>query len=113
MDVAISNNGSVIYVTDKIKGVLGMDRQGTQLYTFRSHELEEPNGICVDNYNNVIVCGYMSNNIIELNETLDNHNVLVNDSEIISPNFVSYDGSSSTILVVCSNKYAILTLRKQ
>lgn len=112
MDVAISNNGSVIFVADKIKGVLALDREGIQLKQFRSQCLEEPRGLCVDMDNHVIVCGFMSNNIIDLGTDLDQPSVLTKEGQCNSCNSISFLPRRSMFAVTCSDSN-ILTLFKR
>lgn len=112
LDVAISNNGSVLFVADKFKGVLALDRKGIQLKQFRSQSLEEPRGVCVDLDNHVIVCGFMSNNIIDLDTDLDQPRVLTKEGQCTSCNSISFLPWCSMFAVTCCDSNILTLFRR-
>lgn len=116
MDLAVSNNSSVVYIADKHKGIFAVDRQGVILSEFRSYILEEPGGICTDFNNHVLVCGFMSNNVIELDKTLEDFAVVADRSTIRSlrsPCSVCFLPWNSTFVITSSDFNGILTLRQK
>ncbi|KAH3802905.1 hypothetical protein DPMN_156702 [Dreissena polymorpha] len=66
---AVSPTGDKIYVTDYNRHqLLTLSRDGTLLSTFTDHELQNSLGVHVTPAGQVLVCGYSSNTIIQVDE---------------------------------------------
>ncbi|XP_045211708.1 uncharacterized protein LOC123563149 [Mercenaria mercenaria] len=68
MRIAVSNDGSKIYVTDGEKGLITLKKSGEVTPAFSDPEMKWPWGICVDNNDQLFVCGSSSNNIMQVRD---------------------------------------------
>lgn len=68
MRIAISNDGSKIYVTDGDKGLITLKKSGEVTPAFEDPQMKWPWGLCVDNNDQLFVCGSSSNNVIQVRD---------------------------------------------
>ncbi|XP_052236173.1 uncharacterized protein LOC127847961 [Dreissena polymorpha] len=68
MRMAISNDGSKIYVTDGEKGIITLKKSGEVLPPFQDAALKWPWGISADNSDQLFVCGSSSNNVVQIRD---------------------------------------------
>ncbi|WAQ95260.1 hypothetical protein MAR_027950 [Mya arenaria] len=68
MRMAISNDGSRIFVTDGEKGIITLKKSGEVLPPLQDPAIKWPWGICADNNDQLFVCGSSSNNVVQLRE---------------------------------------------
>lgn len=54
------------------------DLQGSMIWKFKCDDIHEPHGITADNYGNIFVCGYASNNIIVISPKGDRSRTILN-----------------------------------
>ena len=65
-DIAINNEGTRIYVSDRDKGVIALGKSGKVKYVFNDSVLKTAFGICTNEKDELFVTGYDSNNVIHV-----------------------------------------------
>ncbi|KAH3866948.1 hypothetical protein DPMN_030072 [Dreissena polymorpha] len=98
----MSLSGDKIFVTNFFHDkVLTLAREGTVLHTFTDLDLERPRGIHVIAQGQVLVCGYGSNTIIQLDGqgTKKLATIATRRDRFIHPHSVCYNMSTSSIIV--------------
>ncbi|XP_053374260.1 uncharacterized protein LOC128546885 [Mercenaria mercenaria] len=106
MHLAFNIDESKIFIADNYKGVIAVDTDGKMLSTFTAPELAEARGICVDVNDDVIVCGYVSNNVLRVHGDMKTYDILVTESDgIKNPQALEYMVVSSKCLIAsnCMN----------
>ncbi|XP_052235704.1 uncharacterized protein LOC127847679 isoform X2 [Dreissena polymorpha] len=99
---AVSPSGDKIFVTNFIHDkVITLARDGTVICTFTDPDLEFPRGIHVTAKGQVLVCGYLSDTILQLDgEGKKKLTTLVTSKDgLCKPVSVFYNRSSSSIIV--------------
>ncbi|XP_045156496.2 uncharacterized protein LOC123522989 [Mercenaria mercenaria] len=66
--INVNTNRDCVYVADNSQGVISLDIQGNYLSTFTNPDLAQPQGVCTDEKGNILVCGYVSSNIVQISE---------------------------------------------
>ncbi|XP_045171116.2 uncharacterized protein LOC123533528 [Mercenaria mercenaria] len=82
--------------------------------TFSHRDLKQPEGICTDGRDQVFVCGFHSNNVVQLSSKHQQVKVILDETDgIKKPIAVHYDGLQSRLLVSCShsNEVFVFTLK--
>ncbi|XP_053385892.1 uncharacterized protein LOC123538583 isoform X2 [Mercenaria mercenaria] len=64
--IAVSDDGSRIYITDYHTGLHTIDSSGNHLYTFTDQELRGATGVCIDGEGHVLVSGALSENVLQI-----------------------------------------------
>lgn len=67
--LAVSWDGTKVYVTDERAGILVCDSNGKLISKITDPDLREPQGICLDASGNVFVSGFESDTVIKVNST--------------------------------------------
>ena len=65
-DIAINNDGTRIYVSDRDRGVIALGKSGKVKYIFNDPSLKTAFGICTNEKDELFVTGYDSNNVIHV-----------------------------------------------
>lgn len=65
--LAVSNDGSKIYVADTNKGLIVLENNGNVLANYKGSLLEGTRYVCVTDNGSVLVCGDISNNVVQVN----------------------------------------------
>ncbi|XP_060606687.1 uncharacterized protein LOC132758984 [Ruditapes philippinarum] len=65
-ELCVSDDGKMIHVIDKFRGVITIDIGGTLLWQYDNKELINPWGVCTDGTGHVIVSGNSSDNVVYL-----------------------------------------------
>ena len=99
--IKVSTRTKRIYVSNWFKHtVTCMDPDGTVVYQYKDPELRGPRGLCVDDEDNVIVCGCNSDNIHIVTSAGERSSIiLTGDDGIYGPRFVAYRRSDNTLIV--------------
>ncbi|XP_045165144.2 uncharacterized protein LOC123529035 [Mercenaria mercenaria] len=99
--LAVSNDGSKIYVADLDFGLISFDRNGKVLGKFNGPELGQASDVCTTNNGSVLGCGYRSKNVLQFTPDCKKiGEVLKCDAACSS---VCYDPKQSKIIVGCCN----------
>ncbi|XP_053382838.1 uncharacterized protein LOC128546052 isoform X2 [Mercenaria mercenaria] len=65
-NIALSDDGSLIYISYMDRGLVTIDSSGNHLYTFTDSELDRAGAVCVDGEGHVLVSDAYSNKILQL-----------------------------------------------
>jgi sugar lactone lactonase YvrE len=66
--VTCSDSGDRLFVTDWTNGVVVLDENGNYIETVKEPQIFGADGICADRRGNVFLCGYDSNNVIQMSQ---------------------------------------------
>ena len=100
-DLTVSARSNKIYVSDSDQHTLTcLKSDGTVVFQYKDPELNWPRGVCVDDEDNVIVCGWQSNNIHVVTAAGKKHDVILTSKDGISkPTSVAYRQLDHTFIV--------------
>ena len=80
--LTVSNDGSRIYISSILYGIVCRDRlSGEAIWKVKDTDDNYYSGICVDRYNNVFVCRYGKNDVVQFSPDGQLIGVVVNESE--------------------------------
>ncbi|XP_053389313.1 uncharacterized protein LOC128552306 [Mercenaria mercenaria] len=99
--ISVSTNRDRVYVADTVKGVITLDMQGNYLSTFTDPDLVQPQGVCTDKRGNILVCGYISSNIVHISE--DSKTMLGIIKTEQNPTSVCFDPHQNRLVVTHFN----------
>ena len=110
--INVSARTKRIYVSDWGQHtVTCMDQDGTVVYQYKDPKLRGPMGLCVDEEDNVIVCGKWFNNIHIVTAAGERSSIILTGNDGIKyPYSVAYRRSDNTLIVGCwdnENLYVI------
>ena len=99
--IAVSRSGDKVFVSDlRTNTVSCLTSEGTIVYQYRDDELIYPQGLFVDDNDNVIVCG--ANTVQVITAAGKKHKTLLSRNDGISkPQCVSFRPSDGTLVVCC------------
>ena len=92
-----------IYVFDwDQRTVTCLNSDGTVIYQYKDPELSQPRGVCVDDEDNIIVCGWNSHNVHVVTAAGKKHSViLTSKDDIMYPNSVAFRQTDNTMIIGC------------
>ena len=95
-----------IYVSDAKAGkVACLMSDGSTVYQYQCKGLKWPCGVCVDDEDNIIVCGYESNNVRILTASDRKHGRLLTSKDGIKlPLSVAYRSTDDKLIIGCQNQ---------
>lgn len=106
--IVASPDGSKIFVSDGIMGLMCLTKTGALVKRYKSKSLELPYGLTVDPAGNVFVCGSYSNNILHVNpDGGDIREVLNEQDGILVPLSVCLDYKRSLMIVTLTKSKQI------
>jgi sugar lactone lactonase YvrE len=109
----IHHSGNNIYYTDYDRHMYCIKKDGSNVFTFRSPDLKEADGIDNDRQGNVYVVGRRSNNIVRLSPDGQNSDIIMKEEDGISDPvtlcfskdvkklFVSNEGGKRVVVYHC------------
>ena len=99
--VAVSRSGDKIFVSDYLNNTVScLKSNGKIVYQYRDDELSDPQGLLVDDNDNVIVCGKVSHNVQVITAAGEKHTTLLTHEDGISPpQCVAFRPSDRTLVV--------------
>ncbi|KAL4216612.1 hypothetical protein ACF0H5_024335 [Mactra antiquata] len=101
-DITISDDHNMIHIVDYDKSVITLDMNGKICWEFSGEVLDGAYGVCTDGSGNVIVCGYMSHNVIMLGHNGDYKGEIVTQQDGVSdPHTVCFDVTQNKLYVGC------------
>lgn len=103
MRITMSNDGSRLYVTDGEKGIITLKRSGELLPVFDDPALKWPWGVCIDNSDQIFVCGSSSNNVLQIRDNAKIGVVLTTEDGVKDPMCILFFPVGSR-LIITTNK---------
>lgn len=99
--VAVSGNGSKLYVTDENTGLTTIDRSGKLLGIIMDNDLRGAQGVCVGNDGNVLVCGFESDTVIKIDGNGKQRigTVIQDNGDLSDPKSLCVDNQNSKLYV--------------
>lgn len=98
--LTVTPTGKQIYVADKDR-IVCMDRHGNVTSIYEDPSLRNTRGIDMDNEGNLYVCGYMSNNVLQITMHGIDFRCLINKEQIWDPWSIKFNETNGTIVVTC------------
>ena len=101
--LTVSARSNKIYVSDRDQHTLTcLKTDGTVIFQYKDPELDGPLGVCVDDEDNVMVCGGESNNLHVVTSDGKKHSVILTSKDGIKlPGCVAYRQTDKTLIVGC------------
>ena len=101
--LTVSARSDKIYVSDWGQHTLTcLKTDGTVIFQYKDPELRGPRGVCVDDEDNVMVCGVWSNNHHVVTSDGKKHSVILTSKDgIKDPISVAYRQTDKTLIVGC------------
>ena len=73
---------------------------GREVWQYNADYLETVIDVCIDGCGSVFVCGYISNNVLQFNETGERLGEIVSQTDgVVRPLSVCFDTTRSTLVV--------------
>lgn len=102
--IALSAMKELIFVTDKVNGLIVLNKDGKKVWIFSDPELKEARGVCVLPGDLVFVSGAGSSNIFQVDNDGRKEGMLVGPSNGLNrPLAIAYDEENSRIVVGCGS----------
>ena len=100
-NIAVSALSNKIYISDLEQDTVTCLRSdGTVIYQYKNAALRSPGGLCVDDEDNVIVCGGMSHNIHIVTAAGEKRSVFLTSNDGVEyPHCVAYRRTDHTMIV--------------
>ncbi|KAH3728946.1 hypothetical protein DPMN_054909 [Dreissena polymorpha] len=110
---AVSPTGDKLYIINNNQHkLLTLARDGSVLATFTDHALDNPNGLHVTPAGQVLVSGWGSNTIIQVDsEGKRKLATLAMEDEVVKPWSVCYNRHTASIIVGLYNKSSIIVFK--
>ena len=101
--LTVTARSDKIYVSDCDQHtVTCLSSGGTVIFQYKYSELREPRGVCVDDEDNVIVCGEGSHNVHVVTAAGKKHSVILTSKDcIMSPYSVAFRQTDNTMIIGC------------
>ena len=101
--LAVSSKSNRIYVSDGLLDTLACPRSdGRVIYQYKDPEMSYPEGLCVDDEENITVCGRDSHNVHVVTAEGEKHCILLSTRDGIKyPYSVAYRYEDDTMIVGC------------
>ena len=99
--VTLNRSGNKLYVSDYDTNQLTcMTAEGKPIFTYSDPDLKRPRGIVLDEDDNILLCGEISNNIHVVKSDGTKHKVLLSSTDgVTSPCEIAYCPSSRKLVV--------------
>jgi DNA-binding beta-propeller fold protein YncE len=102
--IAVSDNGDRLFVTDSENGVVILENNGSYIKTIKEQRLSGEDGICTDRRGNIFLCGYHSNNVVQISEEGESFGVILRKADgIVNPQSVCFNPSNNTLFISLLN----------
>ncbi|KAH3819383.1 uncharacterized protein LOC127881775 [Dreissena polymorpha] len=99
---AVSIKGDKLYITNSSQDkLLTLARDGSVLATFTDHALQDPGGVHVTPAGQVLVCGYKSNTILQVDSQGNRKlsTLVTGEDGVVNPYSVFYNRHTASIIV--------------
>ena len=110
--IALSAMKELIFITDKVNGLIVLNKDGKKVWTFTDPDLKEARGICVLPGDLLFVSGASSNNILQIDNDGKKEGILVEPTNgLTKPLAMAFDEENSRIIVGCgSNEISVYSI---
>ena len=107
--ITVNSSGEKIFVSDGYTNtVTCMSVDGRVIYTYIDGSMVGPRGLLCDSEDNILVCGWSSNNVQVLTADGKRHCTLLTESDgLKEPRSIAYRGSDNTLLVGCYSDHLL------
>lgn len=111
--LTVSTRSNKIYVSDMGKNALTcLNSDGRVIFEYMDPELRDPRGLCIDDEDNVIVCGCYSHNIHVVTAAGQKSSVILTEKHgICFPESVTYRRTDHTLIVGCYDSDDLRTFK--
>ena len=101
--IIVSPSSKNIYVSDIMHSTITcLKSDGRVVYQYTDQDLKRPKGICVDAYDNILVCGEDSHNVQIVTAIGRKHStVFTAKNRLWKPNSTAYRQKDDTLIVGC------------
>ena len=97
-NVAVSAGGDMLFVVDWFNGLIAVDSTtGRKVWHFKTDDIVNASGVCIDGRGSVFVCGFYSHNVLQLNEDGERLGETVNT--VTCPRALCFDTLRYTLVV--------------
>ena len=104
VNLAISPDGKHLYVADRDKGIIILNRDGDVVNTFCKDPLKTPQDITLDDAGGLIACDHVSNNIVYMGPFGKKFGIILKEGEDVkNPLSVSFDIYTQRLAVTSRN----------
>lgn len=113
--VALSAMKEQVFLTDKVKGLIVLNRDGKKILSFSDPDLKDARAVCILPGDLVFVAGASSNNILQIDNDGKKEGILAGPSKGLNrPLAMAYDEENSRIIVGCgSNEMFVFTISRK
>ena len=107
--ITVNSSGKKIFVSDRdTDTVTCMSVDGRVIYTYKDRSRRGPRGLLCDSEDNILVCGWESNNIQVITADGKRHYTLLTASDgLKDPCSVAYRDNDNTLLVACTSDHLL------
>ena len=115
--ITVSSSGEKIFVSDYLTDtVTCMSVDGRVIYTYKDDSMRRPTGLLCDSEDNILVCGWSSDNVQVLTVDGKRHCTLLTEILVCLyrlkwPRCIAYRDSDNTLLVGCYNSDHLLSFQ--
>ncbi|XP_053383574.1 uncharacterized protein LOC128549887 [Mercenaria mercenaria] len=107
-EISVSDDGKMIYVADKNRGLVTLDRDGGVLWKFCGQELKSAWGVCTDGNCNVFLSGEYSKTVVQLGPDGKLLGEVVSKAHGLNyPRVVSFDRKNFKLIVADENELIV------
>ncbi|XP_053382667.1 E3 ubiquitin-protein ligase TRIM33-like [Mercenaria mercenaria] len=113
-DIAFSDNKDKMFVVDFTNKMRTLDIHGNHTDTYTDSDLVYDSGVDTDRRGNIFVCGYGSNNIVQIGQDGKKKGVIATASDgLVNPFTICFDPTQSVLFVTQrnNNKMKIFNLK--
>lgn len=99
--IKLNDKGSLIYISDEVSGVYTVHSSGNLVSVYYDDELKEAQGVCVLDNGHVLVSGFQSDNVIEVDENGGKkiQTVIQDDGLITDPKCLYFNRQTNELYV--------------
>ena len=101
--ITASASGEKIFVSDyNTNTITCLTPSGTVIYTYKNDDMSRPRGLICDSGDNVLVCGWSSDNVHIISPDGKKYRTLLTSKDGLSdPDSIAYKESEDTLIVIC------------
>ena len=111
--ITVSASGEKIFVSDEATHIITcLKPSGTIIYTYKDDNMRSPGGLICDSGDNVLVCGYDSNNVHAISPNGNkNHTFITSKDGLSKPSSIAYKENDDTLIVGCHDRNELLLFK--
>ena len=111
--ITVSDSGEKIFVSDSgIDIITCLTPSGTVIYTYKDDDMKCNWGLICDSGDNVLVCGWYSNNVHTISPDGNKYRTLLTSKDGLSyPNSIAYKESENSLIVDCAESNKLLLFK--